>query len=72
MYRSTVLTCSLGLFLATMTPAHAYLDPGTGSMILQAIIGAVAIAFTTISVYWYKFKSFFLERFRPKDKDASH
>ena len=34
--RPTILTCSLGFFLASLMPAHAYLDPGTGSMILQA------------------------------------
>ena len=68
--RPTILTCSLGFFLASLMPAHAYLDPGTGSMILQATIGAVAVAFTTISVYWHKLKSFFVGRSRPKDKNA--
>jgi hypothetical protein len=27
---------------ATAAPAHAYIDPGTGSIVLQALIGAVA------------------------------
>jgi hypothetical protein len=44
---------------ALVVPAHAYLDPGTGSMILQAIVGAVAVAGATLSVYWGKVKSLF-------------
>lgn len=42
-----------------MSPAFAYLDPGTGSMVLQAILGAVAIAGATISVYWQRVRAFF-------------
>ena len=37
--------------------AQAYLDPGTGSIILQAILGFIAAAITSISIYWSKFKS---------------
>jgi hypothetical protein len=39
--------------------AAAYLDPGTGSMILQGIIAAIAVAGFTIKSYWYKIRSFF-------------
>ena len=44
-------TLSLLIFL---TSAHAYLDPGTGSIILQAIIGAIAAAATFLKFYWLK------------------
>jgi hypothetical protein len=37
-------------------PAYAYLDPGTGSIILQSIIGTVAAALTFGAVYWAKLK----------------
>jgi len=37
-------------------PAHAYLDPGTGSMLIQGIIGAVAAAGVALKLYWYKIK----------------
>ena len=57
---------SLLFFAALHTPALAYLDPGTGSMILQAIIGGVAVGAATISVYWTKLKTFFLGRARSK------
>ena len=37
----------------------AYLDPGTGSIILQGLIAAVAAAGFVMKAYWYKIKSFF-------------
>jgi len=36
--------------------AHAYLDPGTGSMIIQVVIGTVAALFLTVKLYWQKIK----------------
>lgn len=39
--------------------AHAYLDPGTGSFILQMVIAAIAGAAFTIKLYWQKLKLFF-------------
>ena len=56
------------LILALMAPskAYAYLDPGTGSIILQAILGFIAAAITSISIYWTKFKSLLNKIFRKK------
>ena len=48
--------------------AHAYLDPGTGSINLQAIIGFIAAGIATISIYWTKFKSIIAKIFSKKDK----
>ena len=53
---------------ALLTPAFAYLDPGTGSIILQAIIGAFAVAGATISVYWQRVRSFFSTKSEDKKK----
>lgn len=61
-----VPTVSLLIFLALHSPAFAYLDPGTGSMILQAIIGGAAVGAATISVYWKKLTSIFSGRARSK------
>ena len=38
--------------------AHAYLDPGSGSIILQALIAFFASVAAFISIYWKKLKSF--------------
>ena len=34
--------------------AYAYIDPGSGSIILQALLGALAAAGATVSIYWNK------------------
>lgn len=34
------------------TPAYAYLDPGTGSMILQMLLGGIAGAALAARFYW--------------------
>lgn len=39
-------------------PSQAYLDPGTGSMILQITVGALLAAGYTIKVYWRKIVRF--------------
>lgn len=39
------------------TSAHAYLDPGTGSIILQVLLGGVAGVALAGKLYWHKFLS---------------
>ena len=36
---------------------YAYLDPGTGSLIIQSAIAIIAGAFVTIRLYWYQLKA---------------
>jgi len=50
-----VITTSLTLGTWAL-PAYAYLDPGTGSMLIQGIIGAVAAVGVTLKLYWHKIK----------------
>ena len=40
-------------------PAHAYLDPSTGSLIFQIIAAAFLGVAVFIRIYWAKVKSFF-------------
>jgi hypothetical protein len=47
--------------------AHAYIDPGTGSFILQALSGAAFAAFLAIKVFWFRIKAFFARLFKRKD-----
>ena len=37
----------------------AYLDPGTGSLIIQAVVAVLAGAAVAITSYWQKIKTFF-------------
>ena len=39
--------------------AYAYIDPGMGSLILQAILGSIAAALTSMAIFWGKIKLFF-------------
>ena len=44
-------------FFGLSQPAYAYLDPGTGSIILQSIIGGIAAATAFGAMYWRNFKN---------------
>jgi hypothetical protein len=54
--RSLPMTRSLALLTTAAavgaTPAYAYLDPGTGSMILQALLGGAAGLALAGKLYW--------------------
>lgn len=45
--------------LVFSTPAHAYLDPGTGSMVFQAVIAVFLGAAATGKLWWSKVKGLF-------------
>jgi len=47
------------LLLLMFTDAVAYLDPGTGSMLLQVILGGVAAVGVAIKLYWHKLRAAF-------------
>ena len=47
--------------------AFAYLDPGTGSIILQSILGAIAAGASYCAIYWQKIKNFFSKKVKKKD-----
>ena len=55
-------------FCMYTSSAHAYLDPGTGSIILQAIIGAITAFFTSMYIFWAKVKNFFRKIFKKNNK----
>jgi hypothetical protein len=59
--RSTaMLLAVLGVFvLLPSGHAWAYLDPGTGAMMTQVIIGAIAVGLVTIRSWWHYIKGLF-------------
>ena len=61
------LVLNLILFLS-IKPAMAYIDPGSGSAIISAIIGFIAAIVISIKTYWYKIKSFFSNKSKDKSK----
>lgn len=42
------------LFGAFTAPAYAYIDPGSGSMILQGILAAIAAIAVTAKLWWHR------------------
>ncbi len=59
---------SLLLFFLMSNNAFAYLDPGTSSIILQAILGFLAAIGATITLYWNKLKIFLKKIFKKKSE----
>jgi hypothetical protein len=52
-------------------PAYAYLDPGTGSLLLQGIIGGIAASITVVSLYYGRLKAAFLRLVGKRGEGAS-
>lgn len=52
---------ALGLLFLVLTPhpAHAYIDPATGSYVLQLILGTLLGALYAVKMYWSRIKAFF-------------
>ncbi len=53
------LAIVLLFFIGSTSAAYAYLDPATGSIILQGVLAALAGAAFFIAGYWRKLRSFF-------------
>ena len=58
----------IAIFLI-VTNAYAYLDPGTGSFILQAIIAFLAALSAGFLYYWAKVKNFFSKLFKKNNNN---
>lgn len=52
------LYLGLGIFFFS-SPLYAYIDPGSGSAIMSAIVGFFVAIAMAVKTYWYKIKSFF-------------
>lgn len=46
------------ILVSPLTPAFAYLDPGTGSMLLQLVLGGVAGLIVIAKLYWDRLLKF--------------
>lgn len=56
--------CFAFLFLF-LPSANAYLDPGTGSFLFQALVGAILAVGLTAKIFWRKIVGFLTRRDRP-------
>lgn len=56
MLRALLVMVALGV-----PNAMAYIDPGSGSAIMSAIVGFFVAFGLAIKTYWYRIKSFFVK-----------
>ena len=52
--RLAIVTALLAVWSAN---THAYLDPGSGSMLLQVILGGFAAVGVALKLYWHRIKA---------------
>ena len=69
--KNRIFAASLAVFLffACWSTAYAYIDAGTGSMILQLLLGGVAGALVLGKLYWHRLKGLF--QFGRRDAEDS-
>ncbi len=67
--KSPLLYLFLLVFMLSAIPAFAYIDPGTGSFLVQGIIAAVIGIGVTGKLYWAKIKSLLTGKPMPEDED---
>ena len=70
MTRSIIAGLLFSALAFHMQPAHAYLDPGTGSMLLQGLLAGIAGAVVVMRLYWAKIKAFFSDQDSSNSPDA--
>jgi len=60
--------CFFACLLLSVRPVYAYLDAGTASVLLQALLGGIAVVVASLSLFWQRLKSYF---FKSKIDDQS-
>jgi hypothetical protein len=54
--------------LSIASPAYAYLDPGTGSMLISAVLGVAAALALAVKMFWYRLVGLFRGKRPAADK----
>lgn len=65
--RSSTLLAVLFGWVALEAPVSAYLDPGSGSMFLQVLLGGFAALGVIVRLYWNRWTSWFRRAGRRDD-----
>jgi len=60
------------LYLPFHHAVHSYIDPGTGSIILQTVIGGFAAVLVAIGMFWKQIKAFVGNLFSRSKKSEEH
>jgi hypothetical protein len=59
----------LSLFIFS-TKSQAYLDPGTGSYVLQIVLAFVIGGLYSLKLYWKRIKAYFQRKYSKKEDSA--
>jgi len=60
---NVALFVAMFLFISHLSGGlQAYLDPGTGSMAIQLLMGGVVALLATLRLYWDRMKTFFTRK----------
>ena len=62
--RSRPVVVLAAALAAAPTEAFAYIDPGTGGMLVQLLLGGVAGALVIVKLYWYRIRKVAARLFR--------
>lgn len=57
------------VLLLVSSPAYGYLDPGTGSMLVQGALAALAVASAAVAAFWTRIRQILSGRRRPADPE---
>ena len=66
--RALRIALVLAACLSIASPAYAYLDPGTGSMLISAVLGVAAALTLAVKMFWYRLIGFFRGKRPAADK----
>ena len=66
-----LVVVSLLLAVLMPRPSHAYLDPTSGSILLQVLLGGLAGAALAMRLFWHKILAWFSGRKRDHDDPAA-
>ncbi len=64
-------TMLIAFVLLWSQPSMSYIDPGSGSAVMSAIIGFFVAVGIVIKTYWYKLKALFGFGAKKTDSDSS-
>lgn len=62
-------SAAASIFSAPLESGNAYLDPGSGSFLLQILLAALLGGLFVLRSYWGKVKTFFANLFSKEDNE---
>lgn len=64
----SVLLLALLLLVMPSSEAEAYVDPGSGSMLVQLLLGGLMAALVMVRSFWHRLRLWAIARSEPEEK----